>query len=126
MITRLQRIVAWLRTGYPHGIPERHYLPLVALLGRRLSDDETRELGERLVAGGARLDAGQSAAVAALAGDRPLAVVEGAAGAGKTTTLAVTRTLLHDQGRQLLVVTPTLKAAKVAAAEVGAAAGSAA
>ena len=53
MITRLQRIVAWLRTGYPHGIPERHYLPLVALLGRRLSDDETRELGERLVAGGA-------------------------------------------------------------------------
>lgn len=52
MITRLQRIVAWLRTGYPHGIPERHYLPLVALLGRRLSDDETRELGERLVAGG--------------------------------------------------------------------------
>jgi hypothetical protein len=79
-----------------------------------------------LAAGGARLDAGQSAAVAALAGDRPLAVVEGAAGAGKTTTLAATRTLLRDQGRGLVVVTPTLKAAKVAAAEVGAAAGSAA
>jgi hypothetical protein len=79
-----------------------------------------------LTAGGARLDAGQAAAVAALAGDRPLAVVEGAAGAGKTTTLAATRTLLHDQGRGLVVVTPTLKAAKIAAAEVGAAAGSAA
>ena len=34
----------------------------------------------------ARLDAGQAAAVAALAGDRSLVVVEGAAGAGKTTT----------------------------------------
>ncbi|SOC46931.1 conjugative relaxase domain-containing protein, TrwC/TraI family [Blastococcus aggregatus] len=79
-----------------------------------------------LPGGGARLDAGQSAAVAALSGDRPLAVVEGAAGAGKTTTLAATRALLHDQGRGMVVVTPTLKAAKVAAAEVGAAAGSAA
>jgi exodeoxyribonuclease V alpha subunit len=74
----------------------------------------------------ARLDAGQAAAVAALAGDRPLVVNEGAAGAGKTTTLAATRQLLETDGRRLVVVTPTLKAAKVAAAEVGAAAGSAA
>ncbi len=73
-----------------------------------------------------RLDAGQAAAVAALTGDRPLVVVEGAAGAGKTTTLAATRRLLAEQGHGLVVVTPTLKAAKVARAEVGAAAGSAA
>ncbi len=53
-------------------------------------------------------------------------VIEGAAGAGKTTTLAATRALLERQRRGLLVVTPTLKAAKVAAAEVGAATGSAA
>src|SRR3954471_16998633 len=72
------------------------------------------------------LDAGQVAAVAALVSDRPLVVVEGAAGAGKTTTLAATGDLLTAQGRRLVVVTPTLKAAKVAAAEVGAAAGSAA
>ena len=39
----------------------------------------------------AYLNAGQAAAVAALAGDRPLLVVEGAAGAGKTTLLRVTR-----------------------------------
>ena len=45
-----------------------------------------------------RLDAGQAAAVAALAGDRPLVVVEGAAGAGKTTTLAATRDLLERAG----------------------------
>jgi exodeoxyribonuclease V alpha subunit len=73
-----------------------------------------------------RLDAGQAVAVAALAGGRRLVLVEGAAGAGKTTTLATTRRLLAEQGRGLVVVTPTLKAAKVARAEVGAAAGSAA
>jgi ATP-dependent exoDNAse (exonuclease V) alpha subunit len=73
-----------------------------------------------------QLDAGQAAAVTALAGDRPLIVVEGAAGAGKTTTLAATRALLHARGSGLVVVTPTLKAAKVAAAEVGTATGSAA
>jgi exodeoxyribonuclease V alpha subunit len=71
-----------------------------------------------------RLDAGQTAAVAALAGDRPLIVIEGAAGAGKTTTLAATRQALEEHGRRLVVVTPTLKAAKVAAVEIGTAAGS--
>ena len=63
---------------------------------------------------------------AALAGDGPLLVVEGAAGAGKTTTLATTRTLLARRGHRLMVVTPTLKAAEVAARETGAAGGSAA
>ncbi|WP_448623992.1 MobF family relaxase [Geodermatophilus sp. URMC 64] len=74
----------------------------------------------------ARLDAGQAAAVTVLAGDRALVVLEGAAGAGKTTTLAATRQLLQARGRRLVMVTPTLKAARVAAAEVGSAAGSAA
>jgi exodeoxyribonuclease V alpha subunit len=72
------------------------------------------------------LDRGQTATVGALAADRPLVVVEGAAGAGKTTTLAAARRLLEAGGRRLVVVTPTLKAAKVAASEVGTAAGSAA
>jgi conjugative relaxase-like TrwC/TraI family protein len=74
----------------------------------------------------ARLDIGQAAAAAALGGDRPLLVIEGAAGAGKTTLLAAVRDLLEAQGRRLTVVTPTLKAAQVAAAEVGTATGSAA
>ena len=78
------------------------------------------------VAGLERLDPGQAATAAALAGNRPLVVVEGAAGAGKTTTLAAARRLLEEQGRRLMVVTPTLKAARVASAEVGATAGSAA
>jgi exodeoxyribonuclease V alpha subunit len=75
---------------------------------------------------GRGLDPGQSAAVAVLAGDRSLVVVEGAAGAGKTTTLAATRELLTGQGHALVVVTPTLKAAKAARVEVGARAGAAA
>jgi exodeoxyribonuclease V alpha subunit len=74
----------------------------------------------------ARLDTGQAAAAAALAGGGALIVVEGAAGAGKTTLLTAARDLLDAQGCRLMVVTPTLKGAKVAAAEVGAAAGSAA
>ncbi|MCU1616473.1 MAG: trwC5 [Frankiales bacterium] len=72
------------------------------------------------------LDPDQRTSVRALTGDRPLVVVEGAAGAGKTTTLSATRMLLYGQGHRLMVVTPTLKAAKVAGEETGAAAGSAA
>ena len=53
-------------------------------------------------------------------------VVEGAAGAGKTATLAATRAVVEQQGRRMLVVTPTLKAAQVAAGEIGARAFSAA
>jgi len=45
---------------------------------------------------GQRLDDCQVQAVAVLAGGRPLVVVEGAAGAGKTTTLAATRDLLTE------------------------------
>jgi exodeoxyribonuclease V alpha subunit len=53
-------------------------------------------------------------------------VVEGAARAGKTTTLAAARTALGQQGHRLVVVTPTLKAATVAARELGSRAFSAA
>ncbi len=67
-----------------------------------------------------RLSPEQALVVAALTGRGPLIVVEGAAGAGKTTTLATARTQLAMRGRRLLVVTPTLKAAEVAAREIGA------
>lgn len=65
------------------------------------------------------LDELQATAVAALTGEAALVVIEGAAGAGKTTTLAATKSTLAEQGRRMLVVTPTLKAAQVAAREVG-------
>jgi len=75
---------------------------------------------------GQELDAAQQAVAAALAGTGPLTLVEGAAGAGKTTTLAATRQLLERDGHRLVVVTPTLKAARVAADQTGATAYSAA
>jgi len=64
------------------------------------------------------LDAAQHNAVRILAGDARLVVVEGAAGAGKTTTLAALGRELEQQGRRLVVVTPTLKAAQVANTEL--------
>ena len=67
-----------------------------------------------------RIDPSQSAVVGTLAGSGQLVVVEGAAGAGKTTALRATHELLSTYGNRLLVVTPTLKAAEVAAAETGA------
>jgi exodeoxyribonuclease V alpha subunit len=66
------------------------------------------------------LDVAQRSAVAALAGNAQLLVVEGAAGAGKTTTLSATRALLAERGHRVVVVTPTLKAAAVAGRETGA------
>src|SRR5947208_141983 len=68
------------------------------------------------------LDVTQRNVVAALAGDGRLLVIEGAAGAGKTTTLAAARTVIEDVGQRLIVVTPTKKAAQVAAKQLGTAA----
>ena len=91
---------------------------LINRLARRSTRPARRvRLGGR---GLVRVDPTQAAVVGVLAGDGPLVVVEGAAGAGKTTALRVTQELLAQRGRRLLVVTPTLKAAQVAAAETGA------
>ena len=62
----------------------------------------------------------QVTVVKTLAGTGQLVVVEGAAGTGKTTTLKATHTVLATQRRRMIVVTPTLKAAEVAARETGA------
>ncbi|WP_245644558.1 MobF family relaxase [Nocardioides jensenii] len=48
-----------------------------------------------------------------------MTVVEGAAGAGKTRRLAATREQVEARGGRMVVVTPTRKAAQVAAGEVG-------
>ncbi len=98
---------------------------LTTRLAARADHPSTPEpVGGRI--GGRVLDPAQQAAVAALAGTARLVVIEGAAGAGKTTTLAATRDLLAGQGHRVVVVTPTLKAAQVVQAETGADAFSAA
>ena len=58
-------------------------------------------------------------AAGAVASTDPLVVVEGAAGAGKTTMLAVAIDAAAAEGRATRVVTPTKKAADVAARELG-------
>jgi exodeoxyribonuclease V alpha subunit len=67
----------------------------------------------------AGLDETQLRAVGALAGLHSLVVIEGAAGAGKTATLAGARSELAQTCRRMIVVTPTLKAAQVAQNEIG-------
>lgn len=51
-MSRIERIVNWLKGGYPQGIPEADYVPLLALLRRRLSRDEISELADRIVRDG--------------------------------------------------------------------------
>ncbi|WP_291521403.1 MobF family relaxase [Branchiibius sp. NY16-3462-2] len=72
-----------------------------------------------VITGADHLDPTQRGVVAALAGRTDLLLIEGAAGSGKTTTLAAARTALNIQGRRLVVVTPTLKAAHAAQEQVG-------
>lgn len=48
----LNRVVAWLREGYPTGVPAQDYVPLLALLRRRLTDAEVEEIAHELVAAG--------------------------------------------------------------------------
>lgn len=72
------------------------------------------------------LDAGQVDAVRAIAGTGQLVLIEGAAGAGKTSVLATAREALAASGERTVVVAPTKKAAQVAAAEIGAQADTAA
>jgi hypothetical protein len=48
----LGSIVSWLRAGYPEGVPESDYIPLLAVLARRLSNDEVRAVAQELIASG--------------------------------------------------------------------------
>jgi hypothetical protein len=44
----LSKIVDWLRAGYPEGVPEHDYLPLFALLGTELTNDEVTLIADEL------------------------------------------------------------------------------
>jgi hypothetical protein len=45
----LTSVVAWLRAGYPEGIPATDYVPVLALLSRRLSNDEVKVVTRGLI-----------------------------------------------------------------------------
>lgn len=44
----LRSIIGWLRAGYPEGVPDVGYIPLFALLGSQLTDDEVRAIAGEL------------------------------------------------------------------------------
>jgi hypothetical protein len=48
----VRRLVAWIREGYPTGVPEHDYVPLMALLRRRLTDKEVKRVSRALVRSG--------------------------------------------------------------------------
>ncbi|MUL66570.1 hypothetical protein BOO86_18995 [Mycobacterium sp. CBMA 234] len=45
----LNKIVAWLQAGYPEGIPATDRVPLLALLARRLTNDEVKAVARVLM-----------------------------------------------------------------------------
>jgi hypothetical protein len=44
----LNKIVGWLRAGYPEGVPQHDYIPLFALLGSQLTNDEVTLIADEL------------------------------------------------------------------------------
>ncbi|MEZ0351071.1 DUF3349 domain-containing protein [Mycobacterium sp. pR1184] len=55
-VGRVSRIVAFLRVGYPSRAGAFGYLPLLALLPRRVSDDEVAEIAIELAGRGCPVD----------------------------------------------------------------------
>lgn len=45
----LTRVIAWLRAGYPDGIPATDYVPLLDVLRRRLTPDEVDRAAQLIV-----------------------------------------------------------------------------
>jgi len=72
------------------------------------------------------LGEGQVAAARAIAGTGPVVLIEGAAGAGKTTVLAVANDIITAHGHTMMVVAPSKKASMIAADQIGADASTAA
>ncbi len=44
----LSKIIGWLRAGYPEGVPDVDYIPLFALLGSQLTNEEVAAIAEEL------------------------------------------------------------------------------
>ena len=44
----LSSIIRWVRAGYPEGVPDVDYIPLFALLGSQLSEDDVHAIAQEL------------------------------------------------------------------------------
>lgn len=54
-------ILRWLRAGYPDGVPSADFIPLLALLRRRLSEEEIVEVAQAL-----QLEAGEDREISSI------------------------------------------------------------
>lgn len=41
-------VLKWLKAGYPQGVPDADYIPLLAVLARRLSTDEVKAVAKEI------------------------------------------------------------------------------
>ena len=46
--TRLKGVLDWLLEGSPTGVPPKDYIPLIALLRRRLTEDDVRAIADQV------------------------------------------------------------------------------
>jgi hypothetical protein len=44
----LRQVISWLRAGYPEGVPVNDYIPLFALLGSQLTEEEVKAIATEL------------------------------------------------------------------------------
>jgi hypothetical protein len=68
---RVKTVVDWLRAGYPEGLPGHDYVALLAILRRRLSEDEVREVADTLVREGDASAEAMSEAITAVTHQPP-------------------------------------------------------
>jgi hypothetical protein len=59
----LNSVVDWLKAGYPYGVPDSDYLPLLSLLARRLTNEEVAAVAAELGRTGDAVDGEDIAAL---------------------------------------------------------------
>jgi Protein of unknown function (DUF3349) len=67
----LSAIVSWLRAGYPEGVPPHDYMPILALLARRLTADEVKLVAAEVMAHGHFDDADIGVAITQITDELP-------------------------------------------------------
>jgi len=70
----LEKVIGWLRAGYPTGVPDVDYVPLFALLGYHLSNEEVAAIADELAASSDPASADEiKQAITAVTNSKPLA-----------------------------------------------------
>ena len=67
----LSAIVSWLRAGYPEGVPPHDYMPILALLARRLTADDVKLVAAEVMAHGHFDDADIGVAITQITDELP-------------------------------------------------------